>query len=115
MQKVTASGSWCAALSVFRHVRSTPAKRFPSVGSWRMMSSEEKIGSRYIQERWQVGVAAVGVLSHSSKMSDISTNSFSHSSIRWANGPLNGLNDIDWVITMWSSSSCWISSKPLST
>ena len=71
-----------------------------------------------------MGVAAVVVaaaamptwhLSHSSKMSDISTNSFSHSSIRWANGPLKGLNDIDWVITMWSSSSCWISSKPLST
>ncbi len=107
MQNETASGSWCAALSVFRHVLSTPAKRFPSVGSWRMMSSLEKIGSKYIHERRH--------LSHSSKMSDISTNSFSHSSIRWANGPLNGLNDIDWVITMWSSSSCWISSKPLST
>eukprot|EP00966_Prymnesium_polylepis_P320245 7376620-Prymnesium_polylepis.2 len=102
-----ASGSECAPPSILRHVRSTFWKRLPSVGSWRMMSSDEKMGSRYIHARWH--------LIHSSKISLISVSIFSQLSIRSANGPLNGEKDIDCVITMWSSSSCWITSKPLST
>ena len=92
LQNVMASGSWCAVCSSLRHVRSTPWKRLPSVGSWRMMSSDEKIGSRYIHWRWH--------LIHSSKTSDISVINRSQSSMRCAKGPLKGEKDIDCVMTM---------------
>mmetsp|Transcript_2002 Transcript_2002/g.6656 ORF Transcript_2002/g.6656 Transcript_2002/m.6656 type:complete len:226 (+) Transcript_2002:1329-2006(+) len=101
------SDSLDAAAISLRHVRSTLAKRLPSVGSWRMMSSDEKIGSRYIHARC--------TLIHSSMTSEMSVSVFSHSLMRPAKGPLKGENDMDCVMTIWSSSICWITSTPRMT
>ena len=44
-------GRFAADAITFRHSTSTAAKRRASVGSWRVMSAEEKIGSRYSHVR----------------------------------------------------------------
>mmetsp|Transcript_21133 Transcript_21133/g.57984 ORF Transcript_21133/g.57984 Transcript_21133/m.57984 type:complete len:250 (-) Transcript_21133:367-1116(-) len=72
-----------------------------------MMSSDEKMGSRYIHARC--------TLIHSSTTSEMSVSVFSHSSMRPAKGPLKGEKAMDWVITIWSSKTCWMTSTPLRT
>ncbi len=52
--------SW-AAFMIFLQVRSMVRYLFPSTGSWRLISSELKIGSMYSHDRWQ--------MSHSSNTS----------------------------------------------
>lgn len=52
--------SW-AAFMIFLQVRSMVRYLFPSTGSWRLISSELKIGSIYSHDRWQ--------MSHSSNTS----------------------------------------------
>mmetsp|Transcript_7062 Transcript_7062/g.26751 ORF Transcript_7062/g.26751 Transcript_7062/m.26751 type:complete len:220 (+) Transcript_7062:1338-1997(+) len=100
---VNTPGVLFARKSVFRHVRSTAAKRLPSSGSCSMISSLPKMGSKYIHARWNT--------SHSSSTSLVIPKVRSHSRIFASNGFLNGENDIACVITMWSSSACVIASS----
>lgn len=57
-----------------------------------MMSSDEKMGSRYIQDRCTA--------THSSRISLARLSAASHSTMRSSNGFLKGLKPIACVITM---------------
>ena len=87
-----------ARSNVLRHDRSTAPKRFPSSGSCSMMSSDPKMGSRYIQARCSA--------SHSSSTSLVMLSVRSHSWMRASKGFLNGEKLIACAITMWSSNIC---------
>ena len=79
----------------------------PSCGSWRLMSSESKMGCRYIQLRWQP--------SHSEVTSCTNRSLRSQSAMRSSKGPLYGEKENCCVSTMWSSSSELTSSLILIT
>ena len=93
--------------SVFRQSRSTFEKRFASAGSWRWMSSESKIGCKYIQLRWQPNHSEVTSCTRRSRRSQ--------SAIRSSKGPLYGEKENCCVSTMLSSSSVFTSSLSLMT
>jgi hypothetical protein len=82
-------------------------KRFASAGSWRWMSSESKMGCKYIQLRWQP--------SHSEVTSWTRRSRRSQSAIRSSKGPLYGEKENCCVSTMLSSSSVFTSSLSLMT
>eukprot|EP00961_Rhodomonas_salina_P098697 1328168-Rhodomonas_salina.1 len=104
LQSESGSGFLNASAVNLRQLRSTVWNRLASVGSCFWMSSDAKIGSRYIQLRWHA--------SHCSRMSDASFRPCSHASRRSSKGFLYGENVMACVITMWSSSSWKISSQP---
>mmetsp|Transcript_48501 Transcript_48501/g.115463 ORF Transcript_48501/g.115463 Transcript_48501/m.115463 type:complete len:306 (-) Transcript_48501:2015-2932(-) len=104
LQSASGAGVLNASAVNFRQLRSTVWKRFDSVGSCFWISSDAKIGSRYIQLRWHA--------SHCSKISEQSFRPCSHESSRSSNGFLNGENVIACDMTIWSSSSWKISSHP---
>mmetsp|Transcript_8250 Transcript_8250/g.18106 ORF Transcript_8250/g.18106 Transcript_8250/m.18106 type:complete len:246 (-) Transcript_8250:315-1052(-) len=85
-----------------RQVLSTALNILPSVGIWRMMSSEEKMGSRYSQ----VDCTFIQL----SRMSCIDVSVSSHLVISVMKGLIKRDPFMAWVLTIWSSSSCWISS-----
>mmetsp|Transcript_22095 Transcript_22095/g.52450 ORF Transcript_22095/g.52450 Transcript_22095/m.52450 type:complete len:264 (+) Transcript_22095:8956-9747(+) len=90
-----------------RQVASTCLKRLPSVGSCRMMSSESKIGCKYIHAFWH--------FNHSSKVSDTRMSRAFHSSMSSSKGPLKVENIIACVVTMCSSRRTIASPSPFST
>ena len=94
--------SLTACFMVSRHVPSTTLNRRPSSGICAIMSGELKMGSRYSH------VACT--FSHASRMSCSLMRVAFHSFISSSNGLTKGEPSMVCVLTIWSSSSIWISS-----
>ncbi len=90
-----------------RYSLSTTANRRPSVGICRMMSSLEKMGSRYSHVRCTA--------SHSSTTACTATRVRSHRRASSACGLTKGEPSMVCVLTMWSSSTVFTSSTPRTT
>ena len=98
------TGSSSVAFIVARQSLSTSLKRRASVDSWRMMSSEPKMGSRYIQTRWHAIHSSMSACAYLSWLSQALASS--------SMALMNMDPHMVWVLTKWSSSKAMISSMP---
>mmetsp|Transcript_62799 Transcript_62799/g.198888 ORF Transcript_62799/g.198888 Transcript_62799/m.198888 type:complete len:424 (-) Transcript_62799:2007-3278(-) len=94
-----------AAFSIMSlHTWSTSWNFWPSSGICFMMSSEEKMGSRYCHVAWHVSQLS----RRSCRVCMLS----SHPAACSSNGLMNGEARMDWIFTIWSSRIAWMSSTP---